>query len=195
MVRGALSPEDHRRVREAADVVESRTEVRIAVVITRISERYSLYALAGAALGAFTAGGFAIAADPILSGRALIFIELCVFFLLALLLDVPSIRMALVPERAKKASARSLAHREFAAHMIGDPPHRRILLFVSLAERYVEIIADHATHAAAPAAAWSRIVDDLIAAVKSDRIADGVIAAIEAFGAMVPQRAEPSEGI
>ena len=194
-MRGSLNPEENRRVREAVASVEARTDARIAIVITRISERYSPYALAGAALGAFTAGGFAIAARPALTGRSLIFFELCIFFLLALLLDVPWIRLALVPARAKRAAARNLAHREFAAHMIGDPPHGRILIFVSLAERYVEIIADHTTHAAAPPGAWNRTVDDLIAAVKADRIADGVVAAIQSCGAIVPQRPQASEGI
>jgi len=193
-MRNLLTAEDHRRIREAATAVEGRTDAKIAIVITRVSDRYTLYTLAGAALGAFTAGGFAIAARPALSGRALIFIELCVFVVLALLLEVLPIRLAMVPERVKQAGARNLAHREFAAHMMADGTHRmRILLFVSIGERYVEIIADHATHAIAPAGTWNRIVDDFVASIKSGRIADGVVAAIESCGAMLPVRSEVSK--
>jgi len=189
-----LTTEDHRRIREAATAVEARTDAKIAIVITRVSDRYTLYTLAGAALGAFTAGGLAISARPAISGRELIFIELCILVVLAVVLDVLPIRLALVPERVKQASARNLAHREFAAHVVADGAHRmRILLFVSIAERYVEIIADHATHAIAPTGTWKRIVDDFVAAVKSDRIADGIVTAIESCDAILPRRSEASK--
>jgi putative membrane protein len=186
-----LTPEDHRRIRAAAAAVEERTGSRIAIVITRVSDRYALYTIAWAALGAFTAGGFAIAARPALTGRALIFVELCVFILLSLLLDVLPIRLAMVPARAKQASARNLAHREFAAHLMTENSHRmRVLLFISLAERYVEILADHATHVIAPDGTWKRIVDDFVLSMKSDRIADGIVAAIESCGAIMPASSE-----
>ena len=69
----------------------------------------------------------------------------------------------------------------------------RILLFVSLGERYVEILADHATHAIVPEGTWNRIVDEFVAAVQSGRIAEGVVSAIESCGAMLPPRSEESE--
>ena len=186
-----LSPEDRRRIGEAATAVEERTEAKIAIVITRASDRYTLYTLAGAALGAFLAGGLAISARPAISGRSLIFIELCVLVVLALMLDVLPVRLAMVPERVKQASARNLAHREFAAHLMADGTHRmRILLFVSIGERYVEIIADHATQAIVPAGTWKKIVDDFIASMDSGRIADGVLVAIESCDAILPTRPE-----
>ncbi len=189
-----LTTEDHRRIREAATAVEERSGAKIAIVITRVSERYALYTMAWASIGAFTAGGLAIATRPALRGSSLIFIELCALVAMALLLEVLPIRLAMVPERVKQASARNLAHREFTAHPVADGTHpMRILFFVSIGERYVEIIADHATHAIAPTGTWKRIVDDFIAAVKSDRIADGVVTAIESCGAILPRRSEASK--
>jgi putative membrane protein len=61
----------------------------------------------------------------------------------------------------------------------------RILLFVSLGERYVEVVADHETHALAPAGGWNKIVDEFLATVKAGRVADGVLAAIAACGAVL----------
>ena len=171
-----------------------RPAEKIAIVITRLSERYALYTMAWASIGAFTAGGLAIAARPALSGRSLIFIELCALVAMALLLEVLPIRLAMIPERVKHASARNLAHREFTAHMMADGTHpMRILFFLSIGERYVEIIADHATHAMASPGTWKRIVDDFIASVKSDRIAAGVVAAIESCGAILPALPEPTK--
>jgi putative membrane protein len=193
-MRDSLTAEDHRRIREAATTLEERTGSKIAIVITRVSDRYTLYTLAGATLGAFIAGGLAIAARPALTGRALIFTQLCVLVVLTLVLEVLPIRLALVPARVKQASARNLAHREFVAHQMSEGPHpMRILLFVSLGERYVEILADHATHAIAPAGTWNRIVDEFVASVKSERIADGIVSAIESCGAMLPTRSDASK--
>ena len=93
-----------------------------------------------------------------------------------------------MPKRIKHAHAWQLAHREFNAHAIANPnqPHR-ILLFVSLGERYVEIIADHETHALAPAGTWNKIVDEFLATVKAGHVADGVLAAIAACGAILKE--------
>jgi putative membrane protein len=51
----------------------------------------------------------------------------------------------------------------------------------------VEIIADHETHALAPAGTWSRIVDEFLATMRAGRVADGVVAAVEACGAILKQ--------
>jgi putative membrane protein len=58
-------------------------------------------------------------------------------------------------------------------------PHR-ILLFVSLGKRYVEVVADYETHALVPAGSWNKIVDEFLATVKAGRVADGVLAALAA---------------
>jgi putative membrane protein len=191
-MRSPLTANDHQRIRDAANAIEHRTGSRIAIVITRVSDRYTLYTVAWAAVAAITAGGLGVAARPALSGRGVLFVELCILVAIALLMEVMPIRLAMVPARIKQASARNLAHREFAAHVIGGGPHRtRILVFVSLGERYVEIMADHATHVNTPEGTWNRVVDDFVAAVKADRIADGVVGAIDSCGTMLPSG--PSE--
>lgn len=194
-MRSGVSAEDNRRIRDAATAVEERTGAKIAIVITRVSDRYTLYTIGWAALGAFIAGGLAISARPAMTGRTLIFIQLCVLVALILTLDILPIRLAIVPARVKQAAARNLAHREFAAHVIGEPPRARILLFVSIGERYVEVVADHAAHAITPPGTWSRIVNEFVAAVQSGRVADGVLGAIESCGAILPARDEAAKEI
>jgi putative membrane protein len=70
-----------------------------------------------------------------------------------------------VPTYVKHAQARHLAHREFHAHFADDKSTACILFFVSLGEHYVEIIADHETHARVPSNAWNKIVSDFSAAI------------------------------
>jgi uncharacterized membrane protein len=77
----------------------------------------------------------------------------------------------LVPTDVKHAHARQLAHREFGAHFAGDKATREcILFFVSFGERYVEIIADHETHARVPSNVWNKMIGDFTAAVAAGRV-------------------------
>jgi putative membrane protein len=82
--------------------------------------------------------------------------------------------------RVKHLRARQLARREFAAHVAAGPNRSRLLLFVSIGERYVEIIADHKIHGVVPEGTWDKIVGDFVTTVKSGRIVEGLLDAIEA---------------
>jgi len=120
---------------------------------------------------------------PAMPSRIVILIELTLATALTLILDWRPLRLLIVPRRIKHARAQQLAHREFNAHAMANPnqPHR-ILLFVSLGERYVEIIADHETHALAPDGTWNKIVDKFLTTVKAGRVTDGVLDATAACG-------------
>jgi hypothetical protein len=66
-----------------------------------------------------------------------------------------------------------------------DEVKGRILFFVSLGERYVEIIADHETHARVPSNVWNRMIGDFMTAVTAGRVADRLLGAIESCGSIL----------
>jgi putative membrane protein len=180
----ALRPftrEEHERIDAAIAEIERGTAADLCVVVTRVSDRYSLYPVAGAAIGAILLGAIVSLIRPEIASRILILIQLSSLIVLTLLFEWLPPRLAIVPERVKHAHARQLAHREFNAH-VGGGKRNVILLFVSLGERYVEIVADHETHALAPAGSWNKIVDEFLATVKDGRVADGVLGAAAACG-------------
>lgn len=183
-----FTPEEHQRIDAAVSAIEHDTAANLCVVVVRASDRYSLYPLVFAALAALLVGAIISLIRPAIASRVVILIELTLAIALTLILDWRPLRLRIVPERVKHARAWQLAHREFNAHTLANPrqPHR-ILLFVSLGERYVEIVADHETHALAPAGTWNKIVDEFLATVKAGRIADGVVHAVEACGAILKE--------
>jgi len=183
-VTSRFTPEEYTRIDAAIAAVERSTAADLDLVVTRVSDRYSLYPLVWAALTALLITGILAMMWPGLNARVAILIQLIILIALTLLFDWLPLHLMLVPMRIKRAHARQLARREFAAHDGGDH-RRRILLFISLGERYVEIIADRATHALAAESVWSKIVADFLETVKSGRIADRAIAAIEACGAVL----------
>jgi putative membrane protein len=104
-----------------------------------------------------------------------------VFIVVSLLFDWWPLRLVLVPRQVRNRHAQALAHREFAARILASAERKGgVLFFVSLGERYAEIIADRETHARVGDAAWNTIVGDYLAAAKQGRIADGILTAISA---------------
>jgi putative membrane protein len=181
-----FTPDEHRRIHAAVEAVERSTAADLDIVVVHVSDRYSLYPLVWAGCAALALTVLAVLIRPAISARGALLFQLLLLTGLAMLFDWLPIRLKLVPERVKRAHARQLAHREFAAQYArGGSQPSRILLFVSLGERYVEIIADHKTYAAAHEDIWHRTVSDFVTDVKAGRVADGLLTAIEACGAVL----------
>ena len=69
-----------------------------------------------------------------------------------------------------------------------------VLIFVSVAERYAEIIADSGIHKLVPDSEWSAIVNKLTGDIGDDRAGDGFVAAIEAAGQRLAEHFPPGSG-
>jgi putative membrane protein len=183
-----FTPEEHNRIDAAIAEIGRSTAADLRLVVTRVSDRYSLYPVAWAAIGALLLGALVSLLRPDIASRATIVLQLWFLIVMTLLLEWLPVRLSIVPKRVKHAHAWQLAHREFNAHAMVNPKQQhRILLFVSLGERYVEIVADHETHALAPAGAWNKIVDEFLTTVKAGRVADGVLAAVMACGCILKE--------
>ncbi len=186
MIGAPLTREEHERIQAAIAQVERGTAADLDLVVVRVSDRYPLYPLAWAAVTALAATAVAVLTRPAMSARVALTLQFAILIVTTLVFDLMPIRLALVPRRVKRAHARQLAHREFGAQYArGGPPRRRILLFVSLGERYVEIIADHQTYAAADPKVWEEMVGDFVSAVLAGRLADGILSAVHACGVLL----------
>jgi putative membrane protein len=189
-----FTPEEHQRIDAAITAIKRDTSADLCVIVTRVSDRYALYPVASAAIAAILIGALVSLLRPATASRVVIAVQLWSLIVLTLIFDWLPIRLWIVADRVKQARAEQLAHREFNAHALAKPgqPHR-ILLFVSTGERYVEIIADHQTHALAPDGAWKKIVDRFLTTVKAGRVADGLLDAIAACGAILKTH-HPAQG-
>ena len=183
-----LSQAEHEKIAAAIAATEARTKARFAVVVVPASDRYRLYPIVwGAMLALVVLCGLALAL-PYFDLRLTAIIVLAVFVVASSALEWRPLRMAIVPKRAKHDHARALAHREFAVRILSHPEHGGgVLFFVSLAERYAEIIADHALHQAAGQAAWDGIVSDFSRHAARGAFADGIIGAANACGTLLEE--------
>ena len=188
-----LTPDEQARIHAAKAAVESRTSAEFAVVVVPLSDRYPYVGLVWAAIAALVVGLIVALLAPDLELIEALAIQVAALVLLALVFDWMPVRLHLVSRHHKSARARQLAHREFAAHIVAGGAHRnRVMLFVSLGERYVEILADRDTHKLAPEGTWDRIVAAFLARVKSGAVADGILAAIEGCGRVLETHHPPA---
>lgn len=173
-----LSHDERHRIEEAVRAAEARAGVHIATAIVPASDRYALYPLVWGALAALAAGGFVAVFWPSLSSRADFAIEAVLFIAASLLFDWWPIRVRLVPRNIRNAHASAMAQREFAARILATGKGG-LLLFISLGERYAEVLADRALHARMGGEIWSKVLAELIAAASSGRVTEGTIAALD----------------
>ena len=186
---------DRERIEAAIRAAETKTSGEFVTVVARASDAYLT-------LPTLYASGLALMTPLVLSllrvetrALPLFLIQVAVFVTLALVFLWTPLTMRLVPHGAKMHRAARLAREQFFLRGLHETADRHgVLLFVSVAERYVEIIADRGIHARVPEGAWDAIVADFTRTVGDGRIADGFVAAIERCGTLLathfPRRPE-----
>lgn len=203
--RMALTPADQARISAAVHAAESGTSGEIVTILSDESDIYADVALwwsAGVALLALAAlclmpdfylglvdralGRWAVEWTP----RAVLELALTVASLkfagMWLLQMWRPLRLWLVPPSVKARRVRARAVQCFRTAAERRTAGRTgILLYVSLAERRAEIVADEAIHARVEADAWGQAMADLIAPLRAGQIAQGLIAAIGDIGAIL----------
>jgi putative membrane protein len=186
-----ISESDKTRVAEAIRTAEARTAGEIFCVIARHSSDYRLVPIAWAAAIAL------LAPLPLVYltnwPAAVIYLwQLVAFIVAALALSHPKVRFHIVPRRAKHDRAHGEAIRQFFAQGLDKTEHRTgVLIFASVAERYVEIVADAGINEKVAPQVWNQAINKLTMAIKAGRAADGFVAAIEQCGAILAAHFPP----
>ncbi|MDQ8728116.1 hypothetical protein [Bradyrhizobium sp. LHD-71] len=173
-----LSDTDRNRVVEAIREAEARTSGEIYCVVTHASSGYRVFPLAYAASVAL------LVPLPLLHFTAwpamtIYLLQLLAFLGVLYLSTRESIRYRLVPRRTRYERAHQEALRQFAAHGLQHTKLRTgVLIFVSFAERYAEVIADVGINQKVSPEVWDECVKSLIAEIAAGRPADGFVVAI-----------------
>lgn len=178
-----LNDAEKAQLRDAIRQAEARTSGEIVTVIARASGDYFYYPTLWAALLAILSPLLPIGLAVSFAPFGVIELQLLVFALLALIFRWPPIKMILVPRPIQRQYCARRAREQFLAQNMHTTRERTgVLLYVSVAERHVELLADAGIHARVPAGTWNKIVDEFTAQLKAGRIGGGFIAAVTAIG-------------
>lgn len=200
MATQSISPQDHARISAAIGAAEKKTDGEIYCVLAHASDGYFFPAALSALLGVlFASLALALALEAWwLSVRLPYFTAaqlLAAAAALLLLWMVAPLRIRLVPHRLRFAAAHANASRQFLAHNIHLTRSRTgVLIFVSLAERYAEVVADSGIDGKVEQALWDDIIRDLTQSAAAGRVTDGFIEAIDKVGAVLAKHFPVSPG-
>ncbi|BCA63934.1 membrane protein [Sphingomonas sp. HMP9] len=208
-----LSDTDHDRVTAAVTQAETATTGEIVTIVAQASDSYHDVSLHWAVLGMLLTlallAFWPVAADHIyalvdpwaqapqgaLYVIALVLVTL-VFLAIRLVLAWAPARLALTPGATK---ARRVRRRALLLFRAGAEKRTKsatgVLLYLSLAERRAEIIADEAIHSRVPNETWGAAMAAVLTGVRDDRPADGMADAVAQIGTVLaehfPRRGTP----
>jgi putative membrane protein len=188
------SAKDRERVAAAIGEAEKHTSGEIVAVVATASASYVSVAPLVAALVALLVPWPLIYFTwwPV---QWIYLLQLAVFLVVASIIYYRPIRMALVPASIKRDRAHKRAVEQFLAqNLYTTDGHTGVLIFLSAAEHYAEIIADRNIYKLAPQDEWQAMVDRLTSRIGDGRAADGLIETIEAAGALLSKHYPPGSG-
>ncbi len=188
-----FSTADKARITAAIHAAEKETSGEFVAVVARASDHYVFVPLLWAAMIALLLPGAASVSGLHVHWMLLYQLQLASFIVLAtVLLFAPGLHLKLVPARVKHERASRFAKAQFYQQGIHVTRHHcGVLLFVSLAERYVEIVADRGIHEKLGEAHWQAIIELFVSRVRQGRIADGFVEAINACGKAMAEHFPP----
>ena len=183
-----LTPQQQQQVADAVTRAEQRTDAEIVTVLAPRADDYSyipllwasLIALVVPALVHFLIGGLQI--------YGLLMLQWACFVFLSLIFRLPAITTRLIPPRIRHWRASNLARRQFLEQKLHHTQDRTgVLIFVSEAERYVEILVDEGISRHLDNSDWGTIVSDFTRRVALGHTAEGFIACIDACAQLLAQ--------
>ncbi|PSS57026.1 TPM domain-containing protein [Pseudomonas sp. BBP2017] len=183
-----LSEFEQRQVAEAIARVEQRTDAELVTVLATRADDYAYIPLLWASLLALLVPGTVYYLGGWLSVNGLLIAQWLTFIALSLLFRLPSLTTRLIPRRVRHWRASNLARRQFLEqnlhHTAGSTG---VLIFVSEAERYVEILVDEGISRHLDNQVWDGIVQRFTEQVRQGQTLQGFITCIEACGELLSQ--------
>lgn len=196
-MKKTMTPEEHARVAEAVRRAEENTSGEIFCVLARASDGYFFPAAFFVTVAVMIVGlVVALLLDHWwLTIRLPEFAALELLGVLAALLVLwafPALRIHYVPHSVRRRRAHDNAVRQFLARNIHLTDERTgVLLFLSVEERYAEVIADSGINERVDQKDWDRIVGLLVSHAGRDRLADGFCEAVDEVGQLLAHHFPP----
>jgi putative membrane protein len=186
-----FSRDEHAVIADAISRAERRTSGEIVIVYAEASSGYYFFALLCAALIALGVPlpFIHLTKWPI---EYVYLTQLAVFVAGVLLVQFPAVRVALAPGSLKRRRAHLRAVQQFLAQNLHTTKGRTgVLVYVSDAERYAEVIADSGIYEKVPQDVWDELVTNLTAEIGRGNRVQGMIAAAEQCGDILAEHFPP----
>lgn len=183
-----LTESELKQVAEAIDRVERETDAELVTVLASQADDYRYIPLLWASLIALLLPGALLFFSGWLAAWQMLLVQWLTFIVLALLFRIPGLTSRLIPRSVRCWRACNLARRQFIElnlhHTEGGTG---MLIFVSEAERYVEILVDRGISSRIDDSVWESIVANFTEDVRDGQVLQGFLGCIEACGSLLKQ--------
>jgi putative membrane protein len=211
-----ITAAEHQLIAQAIQTAEAKTSGEIFCILARRSGDYRETSLAWAVatafliplallpfgltpdhlplVGAWSASAWSSSGAPApVSLLADYAVEQAVVFIAALLFfSIPAIRRLTTPKGLERHRVRGAAMEQFLSRGLHLTRERTgILIYASIAERLVEVVADEGIHAKVGEKQWEAVVNGLTQAIGAGRPAEGFITAIGQCGEVLAAHFPP----
>lgn len=186
-----LTADDEKRIGEAIAAAEQTTAGEIVAVITPTSGSYAYFGLLWAALVAL------VVPWPLIyltwwPMQWVFGLQLAVFAGLLTLFQLEQCQRWIVPSTVKKRWAHQRAVEQFLSLGLHTTEGRTgVLIYVSVAEHYAEIIADSGIDKKVPAGTWHTLVDELTRRIGDGQPVEGFLTVIAGTGKLLAAHFPP----
>lgn len=187
-----LTQAEKQSLREQIQQAESGTIAEIVTVIANQSDGYRYIPMLWAALISlsvpgiyflyqyFANSGWSYPAEATIGMAQIYQVQVLVFLGLGTLFQFSKLRFWLIPKSVKLQRARRHAHEQFFIQNLHLTEHNTgVLIFVSVAEHYVEIIVDKAVSDAVDNTVWHDTVNEFVQHMRKGEIATGFSNTVE----------------
>jgi putative membrane protein len=183
-----LTESEQKQVSEAIDRVERDTDAEMVTVLAAQADDYHYIPLLWASLLSLILPGALLFFTGWLHAWQLLLVQWLTFIVLAVVFRMPGLTSRLIPRSVRHWRACNLARRQFIElNLHHTDAGTGMLIFVSEAERYVEILVDRGISNRIDDSVWQSIVDTFTEQVRNGRVLEGFLGCIESCGALLKE--------
>ncbi len=187
-----LSEADRARIRDAIRAAEVNTAGEIYVVVAREAAQFRSIPVLWAAIVALLVPWPLYLLTDMASGTILL-LQVLAFVVIATAASLDRIRHRLVPPSIAAEAARKAAQAQFMAHGVHLTAERTgILIYVALADRRVEIVADDGINSKVAQPELDQLAQEVVVAARSGILAEGLVTAVNSAGRLLSQHCPPT---
>ncbi|MDR2307631.1 MAG: hypothetical protein LBE53_10610 [Paucimonas sp.] len=185
---------EQRQIAEAIARAEQRTDAELVTVLARRADDFPYLPLLWAALLALLVPGALHLWLGWIGVNGLLLVQMLTFIGLCLLLRHPRLSSWVVPTKWRRWRASGLARQQFLElNLQRTAGATGVLIFVSEAERHVEILVDEGIARHLPPQAREAIVSRFVEQVGEGETLQGFIECIEACGELLSMHVPPTQ--
>ncbi|WP_458526618.1 TPM domain-containing protein [Onishia taeanensis] len=178
-----LSDSEQLEVAETIQRIERETDAELVTVLAARADDYAYIPLLWAGILALVVPGAINYFPGWWDASSLLLIQWATFVVAALVCRYPAITTRLIPRTVRHWRAGNLARRQFLEQNLHHTEGGTgMLIFVSEAERYVEILVDRGISERLGDETWEGIIADFTRRVRQGETARGFVECIESCG-------------